>query len=151
MITFQFENVDDVIDEIKPLLERHWQEIALNKDKISFDPDYQQYFNLEKLGMLQVCTARDDDKLIGYTVDFILKHAHYQQNKFAMNDILFIAPEYRKGTIAFKLLSKAKEGLKERGVDVHNLHMKVDHPFEALAERLDYTKIEYIYSSYLGD
>jgi hypothetical protein len=40
---FAIENLAKVRREIEPLLEQHWQEIALNKDIIKMNPDWEGY------------------------------------------------------------------------------------------------------------
>lgn len=37
---FALESLSKVRREIEPLLEEHWKEIALNKDKIKLNPDW---------------------------------------------------------------------------------------------------------------
>ena len=66
MIEFKEEGYDDVINEILPLLEGHWQEIALNQDTIKLNPDYEQYKVLFKAGAMRMVTAREDGELVGY-------------------------------------------------------------------------------------
>ena len=151
MITYEVEEVANVLDEVKPLLEKHWNEIALHKDNIALKPDYDKYLLLDKMNMLQLVTARDDGKLIGYFVSFIQPHMHYKDNLFAMNDILYIDPEYRKGSVGYKLFKHAEKFLKEVGVDVIMIHSKVKNDFKPLMDRLGFERVEYTYSKYIGD
>jgi hypothetical protein len=58
MLTFQIENFSAFRDEARPLFERHWREIAIDQEQIPFAPDWQQYSNLEQLGMLHCLTVR---------------------------------------------------------------------------------------------
>lgn len=151
MITFQEESLVDCLEEMKPLFENHWDEIALHKDKIKLNPDYDKYLLMDKLGMLHVMTARDDGKIVGYFISFIQPHMHYKDTVFAMNDILFIHPDYRKGSIGFKLFKKAEESLKGIGVDVVLIHAKVKNDFKPLMDKLGFNRAEYSYSKYIGD
>ena len=152
MITYGVESLKDCLDEMKPLLEKHWEEIAHHKDKIKLNPNYEQYLSMEEMGLVHTCTVRDEGKLIGYFVSFIVPNLHYQDHLWAMNDILFLEPAYRgDGRTAFQLLSFAEEMLIELGVSVIQLHMKIDFPFEPLAEACGYKKVEYNYSKYVGE
>ena len=67
-----------------------------------------------------------------------------------MNDVIFLHPEYRKGENAIGLFKTVEKELKKRHVTMHTFHMKVQFPFESLAEYLGYEKIEYNYRKILG-
>jgi len=150
MITYQEESAQDCLEEIKPLIEMHWEEIALYKDKIKLNPDFDKYLLLDSMGMLHILTARDDDKLIGYFISFIQPSMHYKESVFATNDILYIDPTYRKGSVGYKLFKKAEKSLKEIGVDVIIIHAKVNNDFKPLMDKLGYERIEYNYSKHVG-
>lgn len=152
MITFQEEKIVDCLDEIKPLLEMHWEEVAINKDKIKLNPDYDKYISMEAAGCVYMVTVRDDNLLVGYFISFVVPHMHYKDHLFALNDILFLAPGYRGDYVtATGMFNAAEAQLKRVGVSVINLHMKTAVPFEALASYCGYDKIEYIYSKYIKD
>jgi len=150
MITYQEESAKDCLEEIKPLIEMHWEEIALYKDKIKLDPDFDKYLLLDSMGMLHILTVRDDAKLIGYFISFIQPNMHYKESVFATNDILYVDPAYRKGSVGYKLFKKAEKSLKEIGVDVIVIHSKVNNDFKPLMDKLGYERIEYNYSKHTG-
>ncbi len=151
LVTFQEESFNDVIDDIKPLLENHWQEIALDKDKIALNPDYAQYENMYKAGVLKVFTARLDDELVGYFVVMLHKSPHYSDHILALNDIIYLKPEYRKTGVGKRLISFAEQILHQEGVSVLYINTKVHQPFDLLMESLNYTLAERVYSKYIGE
>lgn len=157
MIDFAVERLSQVLSESEPLLRAHWEEIADHKDKIPLAPDYDQYRQLEAVGRLLICTARDGGKLIGYSVYFVRRGLHYSENIVATNDIFYIAPEYRirvatgRVLIAVALLEYAEDKLKARGVSVISMHIKVRKDWSSLAERQGYRRVEYIHQKYVGD
>lgn len=148
-ITYQQEFLVTVENDIKPLLERHWEEIAVNKDVIKLNPDWDAYAELEWNGNLKIFTARDDGKLIGYFVVIVRKHIHYKDHLFAANDILFVAPEFRKGTTGTKLIKFAEKCLKEDGVSVLVVNTKRHKPFDKLLDWLGFNHVENVYSKLL--
>ena len=103
MIAYQEETFDQVIEEIKPLLEDHWQEIALHKDSIKLNPDYARYEQMFKNGNMRIVTARNDGKLVGYCIMMLYNHIHYKDQFMAMDDIFFIDKDYRNGLTGVKL------------------------------------------------
>lgn len=145
-ITFQVESVKSVLEEIKPILQLHWEEIALYKNKIVLDPDYDKYVKLDEEGVIRLVTARDGEKLIGYFISMISPHLHYKQDLYAINDILYLDKAYRGADTAIGMFSFAEEDLKSLGVSVIIISMKVMKPFDALCEALEYTCVERAYS-----
>ena len=94
---FALENLAKVRREIEPLLEEHWKEIALNKDIIKLNPDWEGYARLDAINSLRIYTARKDDKLVGYFVVIVNKSLHYRDHLFANNDIIFRKLRYNAG------------------------------------------------------
>ncbi|MDC0117576.1 hypothetical protein OAI16_06755 [Flavobacteriaceae bacterium] len=140
-----------VEDEVKPLLNSHWEEIALNKDKIKLNPDWEAYEALEQQGKLKIFTARDDGQLVGYFVVIVGTNLHYKDHLFASNDIIYLSPNHRKGFTGIKLVKFAEKCLKDDGVSVLTINTKVHQPFDKLMDFLKFRKIERVYSKYLGE
>jgi GNAT superfamily N-acetyltransferase len=150
-IKFQRESLSSVRSEIIPLLEKHWEEIAVNRDKIKLNPDWEVYEALEVAGNLGIYTARLDGKLVGYFVVIAERHIHYKDHIFAANDIVYLDPDYRKGMVGARLMKFAEEDLRNIGVSVLTINTKVHKPFDHLLERMGFTLKERVYSKYLGD
>ena len=148
-ITYQQESLVTCKSDVRVLLEKHWEEIALNKEVIKLNPDWEAYHDLEDTGVLKIFTARDDGKLIGYFVVLCRKHLHYVDHTFAFNDILYLSQEYRKGLTGPKLMKFAEKCLTEDGVSVLVVNTKLHRPFDSLLKWLGYKHIENIYSKLL--
>ena len=148
---YEVETLGSCLKEMKPLILKHWQEVSWYKDKIPYSPDWDKYYAMEDAGMLHIVTARDEGKLVGYYVSVVNSGLHYSETKFAMCDALFVDPDYRGGTTAYKMFKFAFSELKELGVQCISLHMKTDFPFDKLCEKLGMQKQEYLYSIYVGD
>jgi GNAT superfamily N-acetyltransferase len=143
---YQLESLYNVKEEIKPLLEKHWEEIALNKDAIKLNPDWEAYAKMDAAGQVRIFTARDNGELVGYFVVFVSTSLHYKDHKFANNDIIFLKKEYRKGLLGAKLIKFAVSHLKDENVSLLNINTKVHQPFDGLMERLGFNLIERVYS-----
>lgn len=142
MITFQVERLtDELIDEIEPLIRAHYEEIATDKDVKALDPDWHRYYRMQQLEQLRIVTARDDRRrnlLVGYFATFIIRHMHYQETITALNDVLYLSPELRGSTAAYRLFRVAEADLRELGAHILIIHMKVDYPFRNLLTRLGF-------------
>jgi GNAT superfamily N-acetyltransferase len=149
-IAFRTERYADVIGDIKPLLVRHWEEIARNKDTVKLDPDYTLYATLDERGQLLICTARDGDRLVGYAIYFTFFQIHYRKTRWAESDIFWIDPELRLPTVALRLFKFCETELRAQGVKVLHTRAKNAHPAAGrLLEHLGHTPIETVYAKVL--
>jgi GNAT superfamily N-acetyltransferase len=151
MIEYKVESVEDCIDEIAPLIELHYEQVAMYKDKIPLNPDYDKYRELDKLGLFHCVTARDEGDLVGYFISFIAPHIHYSDHKFAVNDIVYIGEAYRSTGVGLDMFSFAEAALKDLGVSVLSIHMKTALPFDNLCKGLGYDYAERNYTKFIGD
>lgn len=150
-ITYQQESLTTCKDDANWLLEQHWEEIALNKEAIKLNPDWDTYFDLEDKGILKVFTARTEDKLVGYFVVLCRSHLHYKDHLFAFNDVLYLHKDYRKGLTGAKLMKFAEKCLKDDGVSVLVVNTKRHKPFDILLSWLGYKHVENVYTKLLRD
>jgi len=143
---FALENLAKVRREIEPLLEEHWKEIALNKDKIALNPDWRAYADLDSINALRIYTARKDEKLMGYFVVIVSRSLHYRDHLFANNDVIFLTKGARKGLTGVKLIKFAIESLAKEGITKLHVNTKAHQPFDAILERLGFEEIERVHS-----
>jgi GNAT superfamily N-acetyltransferase len=138
-ITYAIESVDEVRPDIGPLLELHYAEVAMHKATIALAPDWERYKTLENADRLLAFTARDDGKLIGYSVWFMDMHIHYTGALIATNDVIFVHKDYRRTTTAgTDLILYSEKMLKLIGVTKAVWHIKFDHDWSAVLRRRKY-------------
>lgn len=143
---FALENLANVKRDIEPLIKQHYDEIALNKDVIKLNPDWEGYARLDRVNALRVYTARKDGKLMGYFVVIVSKSLHYRDHLFANNDLIFLAKSARRGLTGIKLIKFAIESLEAEGISKLHVNTKAHQPFDAILERLGFEEIERVYS-----
>jgi GNAT superfamily N-acetyltransferase len=148
-VYYQRETHQDVIDEIHPLLVRHWKEIAKYPD-IPLKPDWIKYQRLEDSGNLRIYTVRDCGGLVGYALFLVDRGLHYDV-RMATQDILFLLPEYRKGRIGVNLIRYAEQRLKSEGVDLVLHHVKTTNQVGRLLEVMGYEEVDRIYMKRLKE
>ena len=154
MITYQEEQFNDVIDEIKPLLEEHYHEVAMYKDRIELNPNYDLYEIMNRTGNVHIFTARDSEAnnaLVGYCLTFMQQHPHYKDHVYAVNDIIYVAEPYRHTEVAPEMISRLEKAMLAEGVSVMTFHMKTYKTFETLMDSLGFEQFEYLYSKYIKD
>ena len=139
MVKYSIEKYSDkLINDIKPLIVRHYEEIALHKEYIPLDPDWGRYEKLATMNGLLIVTARDEDKLVGYSVFYISPMMHYKSTISASNDIIWLAPEYRKGMTGVRLIKESERALKELGITKILWHIKFIKDFRKILYRMGY-------------
>jgi GNAT superfamily N-acetyltransferase len=150
MRSFQREAIEDVIGEIRPLLERHWQEVAHYPD-IPLTPNWDAYEQFQTAGILRIYTGRDYGRLIGYSVFTVHKGVHYSTSLEADEDLVFVLPEHRKGRFGLQLMQFAERQLAAENVQLVKRRTKVAERlnFGALLERMGYEPIDVIYGKRL--
>ena len=88
---------EDFISDAVPLFTKHWIEVG-RKDLV-FKPQFEIYPSLYAKGMAKVFTVRKGGVLVGYAIFFIRHHQHYSNDSFAIQDLMFLAKEARRGWI----------------------------------------------------
>ena len=147
---FATERLVFVKKEMQSLLDLHWQLIALNKDKIKLNPNWNEYIKLDDAGILKLFTARKNGNLVGYFAVTVSTSLHYKDHIFATNDVIFIHPDHRDGSAGYKLLKYAEKELTNMGVSLMMINTKTHQPFDKLLERVGFKLIERVYSKYIG-
>lgn len=109
-------------------------------------PNVAVYQRVELGGGLQVITARNEGKLIAYHICFIQPHMHHTQILCAVEDSSYIAPNYRFGRVALKLIQVAEEHLATRGVQEIYFTVAAEGGTGRMIESLGFKPCSTIYS-----
>jgi hypothetical protein len=149
-ITFQEEPFAQAYGDAAPSLEKHYEEIAEDKETIGkVDPDLAVYEALEANGRLRVLTARDGGKLVGYYVAILAPSLHYKSILCATEDMYYLDPDYRKGTAGIRLFVEAEKMIRAAKVVLTIAKTKVAHDHGILFQRLGYRPFERVYMKVL--
>jgi len=150
-LDYQQEFLRDIKRELHDLFDLHWREIALNQEKIALNPDWETYHALEDSGKLQVFTARQSGRLVGYVFTLQSRHLHYKDHIMAITDLIYLHPDFRRGWAASKLFRFVEKCLVADGVSMLTMGMKHHKPFSVILERMGYSPHDVTYSKYIGD
>lgn len=150
MIKYDRQHLKEVKEEIAPMLDAHYEEVAMYQDHIELNPQWEMYENLELMDRLFIFTMRDEGKLIGYSVFFLNPHMHYADHEFAMNDIVYIDPDRRGTEETVNFFKWCEKHMRDCGTSVISYHMKVYKPFQTLMTILGYDHAEHMYTKYIG-
>lgn len=150
MLTFQQEKWrDQKREEIDPIFRQHWEEIALNRDVVPLDVDYERYSIAENAGRVHIVTVRDDGRLVGYYCALLDTHFHYKGTMMAFTDVYFLLPAYRRADTAFRLFCMAEKTLKERGITKLIAATKLHQDKGRLFAAMGWTEVERVFTKVL--
>ena len=150
-LTYAVEDWREFYPEAAAIFQRHWEEIALDRDSIKFSLDITRYQAMADSGILHVLAARCDFQLVGYYVAFVLPHIHYQEaGLMAFTDIYYLLPEFRHGSNGVEFFVEAEESLKAKGVVKAYLSTKVHKDMGSLFEKLGWRLSDRCYTKLLS-
>lgn len=154
-LSFAWEPIERLLGEgFEDLLVSHWEEVALEQSIIPLEVDWPRYITMEKAGTLKVLAMRRGARFVGYNAFFISPSMHYRNTLHAVNDVIYVDPEERRGSAGVRLIREADRLLKGLGVVKVVYHIKL----HVLADRgtigkvlqhLGYTEFERLYSKVL--
>lgn len=131
------------------LFQAHYDEIALNKDVMRLDPDWQRYERMEACGILLCLAAWADCKMVGYSVTAVLPHPHYKQLRVAQNDVLFVAASCRSGPTGRDLIAATEAAAKGVNAGIIMWHAKPGTALEHVLPRIGYGVQDTLFSKVL--
>ena len=151
MITYALEPWSTYYRDCQALWPEHYEEIAVQKDRMPMRPDVASYEALDAAGRLQVVVAREDGRMIGYVVSVIRPHLHYADVLCGYEDAYFLTKSHRRGMVGVKLLRAAVEHMKRAGVRKAFFMTKAALDMGPIFERMGFTKTDIVYSKWIGD
>lgn len=152
-IKFAWGRYHKIADELLPLWQRHWQEIALDKEQLPLRPHFQTYYGLEVVNALRILAARDarTRELVGYCFNLLGPHLHYSL-PHAHTEMFWLAPEYRRGWNGVHMMAANRRGLKQLGIKLHTINFKIgfeDGRVGKVFQRLGYTPTDITMRAFL--
>lgn len=152
MITVQLESFQDRLEELKVLLPLHYQELAMDQDRVPLSPSYNTYIGRELDGQLIFMTLREKGALVGYFIGFISPGLHYTTCLDCKMDIFYVHPSIRGTALpGLKLFRAVEKELRRRGVQRWYVGSKMKADASALFKRLGFEPIEVYHSKWIGD
>jgi len=151
MITCHIESFEQQLEELKVLLPLHYEELALNQDKVPLSPQYPVYLARERAGELLFVTLREAGEMIGYFIGFIAPGLHYSTCLTCTMDIFYVHPDKRGGGAGMRLFQAVEAELRRRGVQRWFMGYKVHMPYAArLFEAIGAEPVEVYHSKWIG-
>lgn len=136
-VTFQVERMRDVVEEIKPLHQAHWQETEGYRHDQVCNPDYEAFIYHERIGQYMLFTVRKDGILVGNCAVYVTRSTHTQE-LVAREDTLFILKDHRAGLIGKRFFQYCERVLESLGVSDVNFDVKLTNNVWKVWKRMGY-------------
>jgi GNAT superfamily N-acetyltransferase len=114
-ITIGLEHFSDMVEEIRPLHELHFEETEVLYLDAPFQPNYEQYMGLEKEGSFVCFTVRIGWQIVAYIQYYLFDDLHARQAKNAREDAFYVHPSVRSNGVGGQLLDYAENALRQLG------------------------------------
>lgn len=147
-MTFRLERWAEFWADAEPLINKHWEEIALHKDKIPLGFDVAKYQALEDSNLFYVMAVRDEQMvLVGYFLIFLMPHLHYMNaGPMAFTDIYWMEPSQRLGNAGIRLFIEAEKTMRELGAVKGYISCKAAHDKTRIFEALGWSLSDYSFT-----
>jgi GNAT superfamily N-acetyltransferase len=118
-ITFAWGTISQArLSGIEDLIALNWEEVEDVKTVSPLAIDWASYRQLENQKVLRVGLMRHAGRLVGYNIFFVKPTLHSRDTIWAVNDLVYLDPEYRLGLNGVRLIVEAEELLRKDGVKV---------------------------------
>lgn len=138
--TYARERLQDILEEMAPLHQAHWDEKEVEPGRPGFNPDYDKFIRFEQAGRAIVFTLRKEGRLIGNFSLYLSQSMHTQALR-STEDTLYIVPEERKGRLAARLVGYAERALKRLGVTEINVTVKINNKHGRYFQMIGYRHV----------
>ena len=142
-MVYQEENYKDVIKELDKILPQFFKEVDIYPEEPEPDINHEL---LSSINSLQVITARDDDKLVGFHIAIIENDIFYKTLLTSAVLFYYMLPESRGNGNGTKLFEYAEKIYRDKGVKRVFMSRKIYINNENMFDSLGYTHIESNYT-----
>lgn len=140
----------ELIAEMLPIQQGYWSEVAGPFHQFPPDVDWRTYMLAQQTGKLRVLCGRIDGKLKAGAFIVITPHPHYACIAASL-PLLFVDPEYRRGTEGIRLVRRAEEEAAKAGAQLMMTHGGVHNGVYRLFEALKYEDFGRYFVKVIGD
>lgn len=151
MVTAQVEDLLEHLPKLKEFFPAHWEELALNRDKVPLSPQYDIYEMRARAGQAMFVSLRCDGEIVGYFVGFVAPGLHYSTCLTLTMDIFWVHPAHRNGRSGVMLFREVEREARRRGVQRMFMGSKLHADSSALFRRLGYEPVETYHTKWIGD
>ena len=145
------ESLSAAMPEWTALHARQHAEMNTAGDLAPLNVNLDAYRALDAAGVMSFVALRADGALVGYNLSFVQPSLHFQTTLCAVQDGLYIVPEWRRGMGALRLLRATQRDLEARGVRRWLVNEVVGHPLGRMFKAYGFQPVETYHELWLGE
>jgi GNAT superfamily N-acetyltransferase len=139
-----------LIEEMIPIQQGYWEEVAGPFHQFPPDVDWGTYLIAQQTSRLKVLCGRVDGALKAGAFIVITPHPHYACIAASL-PLLFVDPEYRRGREGIRLVKLAEKEAAKAGAQLMMTHGGVHNGVYKLFEHLEYQDFGRYFVKIIGD
>jgi hypothetical protein len=138
---FQAERFGEVLPELHPLHEQHYQETDKHRAGLALNPDYDSLIERERNGGLIQFTARTEAGELVANMRVIIGRSSHTQTLFCEEDTFYVVPAHRGGFMAVRLWQFVENAVRSIGVREIRFNSRLANRADQMARYLKYTPV----------
>lgn len=133
-VSIRLLTVDELSEQLDTLAEANFAEVRPGEEQ-QLNVDF--FRSAEKNGLIFIVGAVQAGNIIGYSVTFVMPDIH-SASFLASNDVIYLAPEHRRGLTAARLIRATEDEASRRGASFMQWNPLVGSRFSKLLELRGY-------------
>ena len=129
-------------DSCEELVTKNYDEISVEPERIPLDVDWWRYGELSRRGELICVIARENGKLVAYSLYFLSHPIHFKSTLVGVNDVLYIDPAYRGEGLGQAMIRFGEEACFQAGAIMVRMHAKYKNELIPLLRKMGYKDME---------
>lgn len=117
-ITYGWELFSASARDIARMMLDQNQEVGHHQDATPFDPDYQQYLNLELVGILRTLVVRRRGRVVGFALCTLGPHMDHITTRWGLIMKLHLDPAERRGMRGQRMMRMCEKMFRAEGVKI---------------------------------
>ena len=142
---YDFVPFHEVAEEIAKNLEAHYDDVDKKDNYGRPNLDWENYLAQSRMGACKAVTARDNGKLVAYSVFCMGVNMNHKTIVEATNTGIWVHPDYR-GKITLELVRNSDDFLRNAGV-METTYILMDERIGALLKRAKYQPRHTVWSN----
>jgi GNAT superfamily N-acetyltransferase len=142
-ITIQAEHYSDAFwAELLPMIRTNWEASPSYMPEFPIDPDLARYRQLDSLGRLLCLSARENGRLIGYSVMILNFAMHHRTVICGFGDVIYVEEGRGRAHVAADLIRASREWARSKGARRLAWWVEPDSPLKKILQSLGFASDE---------
>ena len=112
LLDIAVEDLEEVRNELPPLLVRYWREVG--DPEVQIDPDWQGLLRQSSMGNVVLVIARHEDTMVGFALNLVHGHVSFRTVPHMTTVWIWLDPAYRVGREGYNFIKENLRFVEEK-------------------------------------